>query len=128
MIGQGQQAPTTPGQVGGQPAEPASGGDFNAQITAMATRIEKRYEIELKEGDPEITEYEVDKHAQSPNPEDYLLAVERASRAKAERMKKQSIARAPGTLPSTPDTTNPLTGVTDLDAIWSQTSLGKLKG
>ena len=118
----------TQNQQPGQPGPGPQDNDFNSQVTAAATRIEQKYGVTLEEGDPEITQFEIDKYAQSPNPEDFLLAVQQAAQAKAARIKQQGPARAPGLLPSTPDTSNPLNGVTDLDAIWAQTSLGKIRG
>lgn len=122
----GEQPATPAGQQGDQ--APQQGGDFNTQITAMADRLLAQHNVTLEDGDPELQQYKVAEAASNPNPEVYLMAVNQAGAAKAERLKQQSVARAPGLLPSTPDTTNPLSGVTDLDAIWSQTSLGKLRG
>jgi len=120
---------TQQNQQPGQQAQPVSqDNDFNSQVTAAAARIEQKYGVTLEEGDPEISQFEIDKYAQSPNPEDFLLAIQQAAQAKSARIKQQGPARAPGLLPSAPDTSNPLNGVTDLDAIWSQTSLGKLRG
>lgn len=112
-------------QKSGQPA--STGNDFADSINAAASRIEQRHGVTLDQNDPEIAQFKLDQLAQSPNYEDYLLGYEQAASAKAVRVKQQQPARAPGLLPHSPDTTNPLDGVKDLDAIWAETSLGKIR-
>lgn len=125
LQGQGQPQ-AQPGQPVGQPAP--TGDDFTDRINAAASRIEQRHGVSLQEGDPEIAQFRLDELAQSPNYEDYLLGYEQASAAKAARVKQQGPARAPGLISHSPDVSNPLEGVKDLDAIWKQTSLGKIRG
>lgn len=121
----GQVQPT--GQVGN--TNPTQSGNVIADmVNAAADRISKRYEVTIDDSDPEVTQFKLAELSQSPNYEDYLLGFEKATAAKAARLKQQGVARSPGIIQHTPDTSNPLEGVTDLSAIWSQTSLGKLRG
>jgi hypothetical protein len=120
----GQPQAQAPGQVQ-QPGQTQVPQSYADQINAAAEAIETEHKVTLDAGDPEITQFEIDKHAQSSNPLDYLRAIENAVKAKAERVSKQSPARAPGLIQGTPGQSNPLENVTDLGQLWSQTSLGK---
>ena len=114
----GQVQPQGPGQVPQQ-------GSYEDRINAAAEAIETEHKVTLEKGDPEVTQFEIDKHAQSDNPLDFLKAIENAAKAKAERLSKQLPARAPGLIQGSQSQSNPLENVTDLGELWNQTTLGK---